>query len=284
MRPERPTDINVVIYHADCPDGFGAAFAAWTVLGDDAAYLPVRYGESPPEIGYTNSVAILDFSYPRDILEKMILSAKQLILIDHHASARDRLADINETHFDTTKSGAMLAWEYFHPGEKPPILFEYIQDKDLWQWNLPNSREFSAGLETIRKNFIEYQNLCRPKRIQEIIEVGKQIQQHINLKVNRDLRRCLRYKFMGHSIGVLNTPFYHSDVGAALAKTCDIGVVWHYDYSLNCTKFSLRSAEPDKNVAEIAHLFGGGGHPMAAGFSVPGPVTDIRNVLKEDDQ
>lgn len=32
----------LVIYYANCADGFGAAFAAWTKLGDDAEYVPRR--------------------------------------------------------------------------------------------------------------------------------------------------------------------------------------------------------------------------------------------------
>ena len=34
----------LVIYHDHCTDGFGAAFAAWLKLGDDADYLPMAYG------------------------------------------------------------------------------------------------------------------------------------------------------------------------------------------------------------------------------------------------
>ena len=33
----------LVIYHANCTDGFGAAFAAWLKLGDEAEYLPMEY-------------------------------------------------------------------------------------------------------------------------------------------------------------------------------------------------------------------------------------------------
>ena len=35
----------LVIYHAHCTDGFGAAFAAWMKLGDDAEYVPMQYGQ-----------------------------------------------------------------------------------------------------------------------------------------------------------------------------------------------------------------------------------------------
>ena len=39
-----------VIHHQDCPDGFGAAYAAWLKLGDNATYVPGKYGDQPPEM------------------------------------------------------------------------------------------------------------------------------------------------------------------------------------------------------------------------------------------
>jgi uncharacterized protein len=59
-----------------------------------------------------------------------------LIVIDHHKSAMIELHDISNTHFDMTKSGAMLSWEFFHPGKEPPKFIRYIQDRDLWKWEL----------------------------------------------------------------------------------------------------------------------------------------------------
>ncbi len=35
---------SVVLYHADCNDGFAAAYAAWVALGEDEEYVPVKYG------------------------------------------------------------------------------------------------------------------------------------------------------------------------------------------------------------------------------------------------
>lgn len=35
----------LVLYHANCADGFGAAFAAWLKLGDEAEYVACSYGK-----------------------------------------------------------------------------------------------------------------------------------------------------------------------------------------------------------------------------------------------
>ena len=55
----------LVLYHANCNDGFGAAWAAYTHpdLGPEAEYVPVQYGDTPPDVTEA-MVYILDFSFP----------------------------------------------------------------------------------------------------------------------------------------------------------------------------------------------------------------------------
>ena len=38
---------SLVVYHGHCPDGFGAAYAAWLRLGESAEYVPAEYGSYP---------------------------------------------------------------------------------------------------------------------------------------------------------------------------------------------------------------------------------------------
>jgi uncharacterized protein len=51
-----------VLYHANCPDGFGAAFAAWLKFGETAEYIPVKYGDISPQ-HVSGTVHIVDFSF-----------------------------------------------------------------------------------------------------------------------------------------------------------------------------------------------------------------------------
>ena len=152
-----------MIYHASCADGFGAAFAAWLKLGDDAEYVPCQYGEkefAPLIEKCTNrKVYILDFSFPRPTMDAIFRNAKKVVWLDHHKTAfemwcphyleRDRFENDFDTHFitlDNNKSGAVLAWEFFHPNTEVPMLIKHISDRDLWKFNLPGSREFNAAL------------------------------------------------------------------------------------------------------------------------------------------
>ena len=45
-----PTTVNCVIYHADCTDGFGAAYSAWKLLGNRADYYACKHGTKPPNV------------------------------------------------------------------------------------------------------------------------------------------------------------------------------------------------------------------------------------------
>ena len=151
-----PSQVNCVIYHADCTDGFGAAYAAWKCLGNRAEYYACKHGTPPPDVK-GKIVAILDFSFNNATTKQMIKDAAGLIVIDHHKSAMVELHDISNTHFDMTKSGAMLAWEFFHPGKDHPKFIGYIQDRDLWKWELPYSKEFAAAFDMVPFEFEEFE-------------------------------------------------------------------------------------------------------------------------------
>lgn len=143
---------SLVIYHADRTDGFAAAFAAWLKLDDTAEYLPMQYGKT--EWDYTcvvqREIYILDFSFPRDMMDNIFLAAKRVIWLDHHKTAFEMWCgkyEKGETfteksyqglHYialNDNKSGALLAWEYFHPGTEIPMLIKHIDDRDRWQFN-----------------------------------------------------------------------------------------------------------------------------------------------------
>ena len=141
-----PSLVDCVIYHAHCTDGFGAAYSAWKLLGNRAEYHACTHGQKPPDVKGKN-VVILDFSFDNKTTKKMIKQAANLLVIDHHKSAVVELHDIANTYFDMTKSGAMLSWEFFHPGKEPPKFIKYIQDRDLWEWKLEYSKEFSAAFD-----------------------------------------------------------------------------------------------------------------------------------------
>jgi uncharacterized protein len=137
----------VVIYHAQCRDGFGSAYAAWTQFGDTASYIP-RKTQDPVLEGLTDKeLYIVDYSYPLPVLEKLIAQNKSVVVIDHHESAKEAVTHFKQNIFDTNHSGAVLTWQYFHPHEPVPKLLLYIEDQDLWRNSMEHGREFGRGLK-----------------------------------------------------------------------------------------------------------------------------------------
>jgi len=52
--------------------------------------------------------------------------------MDHHKSALEDLKGLSPNiYFDMERSGARLAWDYFHPGKEPPAFIDYIEDRGI---------------------------------------------------------------------------------------------------------------------------------------------------------
>ena len=263
------TSIDLIIYHADCSDGFGAAYAAWKCLGNRSEYYAAKHGSPPPDVS-DKSVAILDFSYDNATTKLMIEEAKDLIIIDHHKSAMIELHDISNTHFDMTKSGAMLAWEYFHPGKEPPKFIKYIQDRDLWKWELEYSKEFSAAFDMVPFEFEEFAKFEDDSVFDDAIKRGSYILAYSKTVVKKVCEKAKPRKYDGQDVLVVNSSHWMSEIGSRLAPDCDFAVIWYYDHEGRNIKVSLRSFHDHTDVSEIAKKFNGGGHRSAAGFTLPG--------------
>ena len=264
-----PTSVNVVIYHADCTDGFGAAYSAWKQLGNRAEYYACKHGVKPPDVKNKN-VVILDFSFKNATTKKMIEEANSLLVIDHHKSAMVELHDISNTKFDMTKSGAMLAWEFFHPGKEPPKFIKYIQDRDLWKWELEYSREFSAAFDMVPFEFEEFEKFEDDSVFDDACKRGSYILAYSKTVVKKVCEKAASRKLDGKDILVVNASHWMSEIGARLAPDCDFAMIWYYDHNDKDIKVSLRAFHDAVDVSEIAKKYNGGGHKKAAGFRLPG--------------
>ncbi|MBP6637849.1 MAG: ParB/RepB/Spo0J family partition protein, partial [Sulfuritalea sp.] len=256
------------IYHHGCTDGFAAAWAVRKHYGDgEVEFHPGIYGEAPPDV--TGRVVILvDFSYKRPVLLAMIEQAACVLILDHHKTAEADLADLpgnnTVTVFDMTRSGAMLAWNWFHPNKLPPVLFDHIQDRDLWQFKLHGTREITAALYSHPMEFavwdiLLYSNLT-------LYSEGTAILRKHDADVDALAHACTRTAyFRGVPAPVANVPYmYASDVGGKLAKGHAFAATYYDD--AEGRRWSLRSTPEGADVSQIAEAFGGGGHKHAAGF------------------
>ena len=198
----------------------------------------------------------------------MIEEAEGLIVIDHHKSAMVELHDISNTRFDMTKSGAMLAWEFFHPGKECPKFIKYIQDRDLWKWELEYSKEFSAAFDMVPFEFEEFEKFEDDSVFDDAAKRGSFILAYSKTVVKKVCEQAQKRKFEEMDVLVVNSSHWMSEIGARLAPDCDFAMIWYWDHHAQHTKVSLRAFHETVDVSEISKKFGGGGHKKAAGFQL----------------
>ena len=259
----------IILYHADCDDGFGAAYAAWRHFGDNAEYRPVHYGD-PVSVESLSGrqVYILDFSFSPDIILAMSQAATQITLLDHHKSAAEQWQGIvpapnTVITFDMNRSGAQMSWDHFHPGVPRPILIDHIGDSDLWRFVLPGTKAFCAGLSIQPTTFKSWHTVSP----EALIESGRVILKFQKRQIDRvtegDLRPVILMGQGGLASNVINNI---SEVGHGIAKrsgTFSLTFFLKGDFAF-C---SLRSL-PSFDVSKIAKHYGGGGHAQASGFKM----------------
>jgi uncharacterized protein len=262
-----------VLYHRSCNDGFTAAYCAWTVFGDSAEYIGVSYGEEPPAVNEGDRIYIVDFSFPREVMLSWEKVASELVVLDHHKTAQEALQGLSFATFDMNKSGAILAWEYWHPDEPIPTLIRYVQDRDLWKKELILSDEVSVMLRSFKKDF-EVWHVLAQLSCADLLSLAWIIGTPILRRRQKDVE-AIASNYTWKEIGGYKVPTVHtskpslaSDIGHYLCKTfpdAPFSAVGWSDGN-GKTKWGLRSVG-DFDVSQIAKQSGGGGHKNAAGFA-----------------
>ena len=268
----------LVIYHGrHCPDGFGAALAAWLFYGDAAEYLALDHGQVqslqdlPGLAG--RFVYILDFSFGPELLGAIDAAAARLVLLDHHKSAADKLGGFacrcGVVHFDMAKSGARLAWEFFHPEREVPALLQYVEDRDIWKWEFPDSARFLAALDMEPQDFVRWREIAgfSPEELAQFMARGGAMDAKYR-KLAADIASAAQpLVFNGIEGLMVNAPgLFHSLVGDLLsAQSGTFALMW--SAGSGGVKVGLRSQRNFDCIA-LAESLGGGGHAQACGFKL----------------
>lgn len=262
----------ICIYHANCADGFTAAWAVRQAAGDRYEYVPAMHDDPPPTVD-GREVVIVDFSYPRPVMERLAARAGSILILDHHQTAQQQLqplldAGVIDGVIDQSRSGAMLAWDHFHPGEAPPQLLRHVQDRDLWQWQLPGTREIVAGLLSYEFSFPNWDRLMAVDPA-TLLQDGAAIVRNRRKEMDEVLPLVARrLRIGGHVVPAANLPPNMAAEGAnRLARDAPFAAAYWDGPTVRT--FSLRSRSGGLDVSEIARGYGGGGHRNAAGFRLP---------------
>jgi nanoRNase/pAp phosphatase (c-di-AMP/oligoRNAs hydrolase) len=235
--------------------------------GIDADHHPAQYDEPPPDV-IGREVFVLDFSYPRPVLEQMHRDAKSLVVLDHHKTAQAALEGLTFCTFDMTLSGAQLTWRMLKPDVPPdPWLVAYTADRDLWEWLLPNSKEVNAALRSYPLDFEVWDRLWAEESPETLRRDGTAILRAEEVTIQDHVNRAREIEFDRHKILSVNATSLFSEIAGRLAEGRAFGMVW-FERDNGVRQYSLRSRGNGVDVSEIAKAHGGGGHQHAAGFEV----------------
>ena len=284
------------IYHGNCADGFTAA---WVVRAFclsrrmPVQFHPGVYQDAPPDVTGRH-VLMVDFSYKRPVLLEMAKVAKSIVILDHHKTAADDLSGFREPApvsewpdvslpsvegdkepiaalFDMSRSGAGIAWDFFFGTPRHPLV-NHVEDRDLWRFKLPHTREIQAAIFSYPYEFEIWDKLADSFDSfgnSALAVEGAAIERKHFKDINELIKVVTRrFTIGGFSVPVANLPYtLTSDAGHALAQGEPFaGCYWD---TPDGRVFSLRSTDDGMDVSEIAKQYGGGGHRNASGFRVP---------------
>ena len=278
-----PADRNdpnpLVLYHGKgCPDGFASALAAWLFYGGKAEFVGLDHGDvrSVADLPALSgrAVYILDFSFGPDILRGIDERAAKLVLLDHHKSAAEHLSGFvcrcGGVHFDMTKSGARLAWEYFLPERTMPDLVRFVEDRDIWTWQYSQSAAYLAALDMEPFDFVRWSALADmdAEQREHFMARGQAMDAQFR-KLAADIAQSAQpIVFNGVQGLMVNAPgIFHSLVGDILSQQSgSFALMWVVNQK-GVVKAGLRSQRNFDCIA-LARSMDGGGHAQACGFKM----------------
>jgi len=282
-RPKRATlevmNRTVILYHGSCPDGFGAAYAAWKKFGDTAEYIPLHRGDDLPEGLEGDALYFVDFTYEKETMDHFISIAKSVTVLDHHSGMQEVVEAMPEHVFDNDRSGASIAWAYFNPTQPLPKLLSHIEDDDLFRFALPDTKAVLAYLTVHPFTFESWDEIAQ--KFEDLVAgeifltTARAYAEYADLLATSAAHKAKLIEFEGHRVMFANahpSGVMKSKVGNILAKEFP---PFALVVSAHPKGFGVSiRGDGSVNVAKLAEKYGGNGHHDSAGFlvSVDGPM------------
>lgn len=298
MSTDKVKDFDAIIYHGPCSDGTGGLWCACN-------YKPIKTrfackAGTNPTGDYTGmNVIFVDICPKIDYLLELVKVASYVVILDHHKSSQQMIDDNKEIldtipnlliEFDMERSGCQMAWDYFFESQARPFFIDYMGDRDLWTWKLPDSKEVNTALFDL--GYIDSYNLDKMTglmedseiKLKELKSIGALIEttnkRQVDIAISNAIEASMKSAdgnktYRVWLAGNIN-PILRSELGNALCSKPfkdgdmpDFSATWQYDPKSDEWWVSLRgvpSRSPDLSV--LTSSFGGGGHPMASGITI----------------
>jgi oligoribonuclease NrnB/cAMP/cGMP phosphodiesterase (DHH superfamily) len=309
-------EFDIVVYHEHCSDGIAAA---WVVRNKNERIQLVGC-MAGSDIDTTKvdikdkNIVYVDICPSVTFLQNNINALRSITILDHHISAYKAIENSTlvsneklKCVFDMNRSGCMITWDYFFTDSESglplprPWFINYIGDRDLWKFELPNSKDISTGLFELKLlNFKGLDDLFLKdstalNEMQRICEVGRIANELKDKIIEFEVKRAVEYKFVldepnvEYRVWAYRGPDeYRSDIGNALLKRKfndgnlpDFCINYRYDIERNMHYLSLRGGDHSPDLTLLCKKYGGGGHKKACGFEVDASKCSLNEFLRK---
>lgn len=292
-------DFDAIIYHGPCPDGTGGLWSACHYKPIQSRYA-CKAGTNPSGDYTGMNVIFVDICPKIDYLLDLVKKANWVVILDHHKSSEQMIQNYQSVlltipnlyiEFDMNRSGCQMSWDYFFDSQPRPFFIDYMGDRDLWTWKLPLSREINTALWEL--GYIDSYNLDKltgllensEEKLKYLQSVGSVLESINKKEVDVGCSNAIEAKINWQEktyriwLGGNVNPAIRSDFGNVLCSKPfkdgtlpDFSASWQYDPKSDEWWISLRGVptrSPDLSV--LTSSYGGGGHPMASGFTIRSP-------------
>lgn len=284
---------DIFIYHSNCADGFTCAYLydKWCVEQSLKNGTPKRAVEYIPSSYYfgvdglldkcrDKYVAVADFSFSSETMRDLQLVSKGFAVFDHHISKKDDIELIDNHVFDSSKCGSMIVYDLLWPDCPRSDFVKYINDRDLWLWQMPNSHEINAVVQHTKPSFESWADIenCINNDYTRIVERGRAVLNTTNFLCENVIEDAALVDFIVNPVTheKAKALVFPCNVKSLVSDSCHLALNSEagkeVDFVCGYTVwpdgnvvYSLRS-KPHFDCSAIAKAYGGGGHKNASGF------------------
>lgn len=276
---DRLSAVRVIVSHANCADGYISAIVCARALPGAKVVLLHHGSAEQLNLVAETGMLFVDCTPPRDRIAEFI--AAGAMVIDHHLEQADIVAAFGEYGVYSDEpgvSGAVLAFrdlgpllllseDSLHAAERVTRLAGIY---DTWQTEDPERErscrwreaQLFAGYDHLNQlSFRGIVNLCE--------EMGGIMYDKAMAAAHEAARNAEHVEINGVSFAIIPTRSTNY-VADLLAGRCDVVAGFSYEHDAGAPRlvWSLRGVD-GYLVLPFVRRHRGGGHPHAAGFSVP---------------
>jgi len=276
-------------FHNDDLDGWASsAIVSKKHKNDEIEFYGYNYEDEIKLVKGYDIVYMVDCSTTSENMKFLMDNNKKFVWTDHHAKKIWQVIEEIDGDIpglrdkDNKHAACVLTWKYLYPKKPVPTILKYIEDVDLWKWEMKYTDEITTSLDLdckkdrkMLKNFFDEEIWNSVMGI--IMENGRKYVNMRTKQIKEIMKNTVIVSWNGYRTAVINTPIHKSHTGDAILKeniNVNIVLIWSYNKDkVNC---SLRSSDVD--VSKIADKYGGGGHRLASGFRCD--LRFIRNIIR----